>query len=141
MFRFFLIWLFLIAPATALAQTSTVSVPIDPNLITVGELPALIQLMVKTFQGGGYAIASGLLLALLVACARFFKLLDWIPDAYDKWVAMTIAVLTSVAVGLMSGQDLLTMILAAVNVGAIAIGGWEVILKQLRDRILQRSRV
>jgi uncharacterized membrane protein YjjP (DUF1212 family) len=84
---------------------------------------------------------AGGVLALLVALARFVKILDFIPDQYDKWVVMLLAMMGSTAVGLVGAWDWLTIVITALTAGAAAIGGWELVLKDLRDKIFGRNRV
>jgi phosphoglycerol transferase MdoB-like AlkP superfamily enzyme len=106
-----------------------------------GEALTLIGQIATAAKGGAWNIVAGGVLALLVALARFVKILDFIPDQYDKWVVMLLAMMGSTAVGLVGAWDWLTIVITALTAGAAAIGGWELVLKDLRDKIFGRNRV
>lgn len=103
----------------------------------------MLEMMMQAFQGGQWTLFAGLLLSGLVAAARYLKALDLIkiPDAADGWIAMGLAMVASIGLGLQNGQDWLSIVTTALTVGAAAVGGWELLLKRLRDRFLGKSRV
>lgn len=101
----------------------------------------LIPLMAQAFKSHAYTLGAAIALAVLVAVLRFVNLLNWLPDKYDRWVAMAIAMLTSVSLGLQTEQDWITIVVTAISVGAAAVGGWEMALKPVRDAVAGRNRM
>ena len=135
--------LVMLAAATALAQTLTATTAtVAPGDIRTPEDALNVGwLIIQVFKGGGWTVGAGLCLSFGIAAARFFKLFDKIPDKYDGWVAVIVAVLGSVAGGLQLKQDWVTIVFTAVSVGVTAIGSWELVLKKVRDVLLKRNRV
>ena len=115
----------------AFGQTATSSVASQ-------DIPAVIETMAQAFQGGAYGLGAGLLLSLLVAAADMLNLLKRVPKSAKKWVAMGVAMVTSIAVGLVSGLAWLDIVITAVSTGLTAIGGWEAILEPTRDAMRNR---
>ena len=108
-----------------------------------GDVFGTLSLLSGAFSSGWDAATAGLLLSLVVAGARFFKGLDLIkvPDSWDKWIAVALSMLTSVSVGLVAGKDALEILSTGLQIGVYAIGGWEVLLKPLRNKLLKKSKV
>jgi hypothetical protein len=128
--RFLMGLLLLFMPALVLAQTttSTVAPPIDPS-DTLG----LVQALTAAFAGGDWMLGAGLLVTLLVGLFKLFGLNKLIPKKHTKWVAGVVAMLLSVAGGLMAHATWWAIITTGVGVGVIAVGGWETILEPIRN--------
>jgi hypothetical protein len=134
----------LLLPMLVLAQVATTSTStVPPDLKTADDVLSLFKLMTGAFQGGAYAVGASSALTLLVAGARYFKALDLIkiPDTWDKWVALGLAMATSVAAGLWAGHDWWAIVSTGVQVGVYSIGGWEMVLKPLRNKLLKKKKV
>ena len=133
----------LLLPVLVLAQAATSTTGAPPDITTVEDALSLFKVMTGAFKGGTYAIGASALLTLLVAAARYFKALDLIkiPDSWDKWVAMALAMGGSVAMGLWAGHDWMTIVSTGVQVGVYSIGGWEMLLKPLRNKLLKKKKV
>jgi len=125
-----IIFLVLVLPAIVLAQTSTTSTAaIDPNTLTPESLPGVFEWMARAFKSGDWMTGSGLLLTLAIGAFRALGLNKLIPKKYNKWVAGGIAMLTSVAVGLVAHASWWTIVSTGIGTGLAAVGGWEVIVE------------
>jgi hypothetical protein len=114
----------LLVPAVALAQAS---LPSDPS--------ALLTWFAETHAAGHWSLLIGGALTLFLRFAPLVKpLLDKLPAETTKWVAMGVAMVGSIATGLMAGVPLYKVMITGAQVGAAAIGGWELILKPLLTR-------
>jgi len=121
----------LMVPAFVLAQTATSTA--TPG---AGDDPiVLIGMMVKAFQSGAWAVGAGLLLTVVVALGRAFRVLQWIPKKAVPWATAAIAVLTSVGLGLTNDQDWMTIVSTGISVGLVAIGGWETLGKLISGAV------
>lgn len=122
----------------AFAITSTVTATIASTITSTkaaaSDLDAL-RLMALAFKQGDWALGSGLLLTFVVASLRVVGLLHLIPKKYDKYVAAGIAVLTSIALGLQTGEDWWKIVTTGATIGLIAIGGWETVGNWIRAAI------
>lgn len=119
----------LLVPLVALAQASApVAVPDD--------LAGLIAFFKETHASKSYALLIGGAITVLVRLITLAKpLAENLPPAATKWVAMALAMLGSVASGLLAGVPWFTVIVNGLQVGAAALGGWEFILKPLLDKL------
>lgn len=104
-------------------------------------LAAQLPEAVAAFQSGSWKVGLGLAIAFVIGVLRFVKILDFVPDAYDKWVAAGMAAAGAGALGLQANQGPVEIISAAIVVGATAIAGWETTLRPARDKIFGRSRL
>jgi len=133
----------LLLPAVALAvdtsSTSTTSLAIG----SAGDAISLFRVMAAAFSGGAYAAGAGAAVALLVAVLRYVKALDIVklPDAWDKWVALGLAMASSIAGGLWAGHGWWDILSTGVQAGVYAIGGWELLLKPLRNKLVGKSKI
>lgn len=126
--KLFVLFLLMI-PALALAQTATSTV-VDPTMV-VEELSGVVALMTKAFSDGNWRLGFGLLLTLSIALFKLLGLNKLISKKNNKWVAGGLALVGSLAVGLMSGIGWVAIVSTAVSVGATAVGGWEIVLEPL----------
>lgn len=96
----------------------------------------LINAIADASQAKNWALMAGLIITLVVAAARWVKLLEWLPKSAMKWVAGALAALTSVGTHLVAGNaDIMSMIVTAVSTGVAAVGGWEMLLKPLLGKL------
>lgn len=109
--------LFLFAPALALAQTDTST--------GAASLEDLLGTVVESAGNGAWGIFAGALIMLLVALANKFGLLDALPKAAKRWVALGVSVLGAVGTGLLAGAAWTQILTAALTTGVAAVGSWE----------------
>lgn len=105
------------------AMTSTVA---TTTTSTTSEATHYIS---AVMAGQARTLIPAILLSVFVYILRQLRVTSKIPPDYDKWVAMTIAMTTSIIGGLTTGQDVISILLTAAEVGMASIGGWELILK------------
>ena len=117
----------LLIPTIAFAQLAKTSTAVAA--LTPEDLPGLISLMANAFSSGNAMIGSGLLLTLAVAAFKMFGLNKLFHKKYNKWVAGGLAMVTSIAVGLMAQASLWVILSTGVGIGVTAIGGWELLLE------------
>lgn len=106
------------------------------------DLGDAVEVASRAFTDKNWVLFAGVALALLVAGLRFFHVSDFLklPDKGDKWLAVGLSVLTSVSVGLQTGQSWPTIAATAAGVAVTAIGSWEAAVKPTRDAVLRRTR-
>lgn len=110
-----------------LVATSTAA--LNPSIAGPDQIPVLIELMAKAFSSGSWTLASGLLLSLVVVVLRMFKVSNKVPKEWTPWVVAGMSLLTSVSVGLQTGEEWLQIISTGFAVALVAVGGWETIAK------------
>lgn len=115
--------------------TSTVASTIDPNVLTPGQIPMIIELMAKAFNSGSWTLASGLLLSLVVLAMRMFKVVQKVPKKWMPWAVAGTSLLASVAVGLQTNQGWWQILSTGFAVALVAVGGSETLLKSLREML------
>ena len=97
---------------------------------------AVIGPLVGAFQNRDWVLAVGLLLTVVVYALKRTSILDRVKLG-GKWgirfSVLALAVLTSVALGLTSGQGWFDIVRVAGETAVAAIGGWEFLGKLLRD--------
>lgn len=122
----------LLFPLAALAQEAA-SLPSDPA--------SLLGWFAETHKAGHWSLLIGGVLTLILRFAPLVKpLLDKLPAEATKWVAMGVAMVGSIATGLMAGVPWYKVLVDGLQVGAAAIGGWELILKPLLTKLgLQKA--
>jgi hypothetical protein len=134
----------LLFPLLVWAQTTSTTSSVgkaigDPsNLDTPSEAFWVVEMMIKAFKSGHWALFAALILTALVACLRFFEVGKKIPKEYVPWFTGGMASATSVALGLYIGLDWWAIATTGLSVGLMAIGGWETIgklLKKLLNKI------
>tara|TARA_B100000029_G_scaffold366698_1_gene360089 strand:- start:2016 stop:2423 length:408 start_codon:yes stop_codon:yes gene_type:complete len=110
-----------------LVATSTVAV--NPDAVSPGQIPAIIEMMAQAFSSGSWTLASGLLLTLVVVALRLFSVTKRVSKEWMPWLVSGISLLTSVAVGLQTGQSWWEMASTGFAVALVAVGGWETVAK------------
>lgn len=131
--RFAALLAVLLFPLAALAQAAA-SLPTDPA--------SLLGWFAEVHKGGQWSLLIGGALTLVLRFAPVLKpLLDKLPAESTKWVAMALAMLGSVATGLMAGVPWYKVIVDGLQVGVAAIGGWELILKPLLSKLGAQPQV
>lgn len=120
--------LFVAFARVALAQDMPATLPND-----VGGIVAWFK---QTHEAGEWSLVIGGAVTLLVRLLTLLKpLADKLPPEATKWLAMGLAMLGSIATGLMAKIAWYKVILDGLQVGAAALGGWEFILKPLLDKL------
>lgn len=121
--------------------TSTVASTIDPNVLTPGQIPMIIELMAKAFNSGSWTLASGLLLSLVVLAMRMFKVVQKVPKKWMPWAVAGTSLLASVAVGLQTNQGWWQILSTGTAVALVAVGGSETLLKSLREMLESKGLI
>jgi len=98
---------------------------------TLDEAADDISLLVKAVQDKDWSLALGFLMMLLVMLANKFGLKDKVGAKAIPWVAMGLAVASTLGVGLASGVALMDALVQGVLAGVVAIGGWELMFKHM----------
>ncbi len=115
----------LLLPLTALAQAS---LPSDPS--------GILAFFKQTHDSKEWGLLIGGGITLLVRLLTLLKpLADKLPPEQTKWLAMGLAMSSSIATGLMSGIPWFKVLVDGATVGAAALGGWEFILKPLLGKL------
>lgn len=120
-----------------LVATSTVAV--SPEAVSADQIPALIEMMAHAFNNGNWALASGLLLTLVVVGLRLFSVTKRVSKEWMPWLVSGLSLLTSVAVGLQTGQSWWQILSTGFTVALVAVGGWETIAKAAKRLMLKRG--
>lgn len=120
-------------PLIAFAQGEPASLPTDPG--------AIFEWFAQTHAAGHWSLLIGGALTLILRFAPLVKsLLDKLPAEATKWVAMALAMIGSIATGLMAGVPWYKVLVDGLQVGVAAIGGWELILKPILTKLgLQKA--
>ena len=89
-----------------------------------------IRAIIGAAQSGKWPMLIGLILTVLMwAVRRWGVVLDRVPDQYVPWVSVAIGVVAAIGAALAAGAPILDAVISGVNVGAVAIAGWETIGK------------
>jgi hypothetical protein len=121
--------LMFLAPLVVLAQSSA-------PVVVPDDLAGIIAFFKSTHDSKAYALLFGGLLTVLVRLLTLAKpLAAKLPPEATKYLAMGLAMLGSIATGLLSGVVWYTVIIDGVTVGVAALGGWEFILKPLLSKL------
>lgn len=125
------IFALLLVPVAALAQV----VALDP--VTVPDDPAgIIAFFKDTHAGKSWSLLIGGVITLLVRLLTLLKpLAAKLPPEQTKWLAMALAMLGSIATGLLAGVAWYKVIADGIQTGAAALGGWEFVLKPLLAKL------
>ena len=121
----------LLVPLAALAQV----VALDP--VTVPSDPAgIIAFFKETHDTKAWSLLIGGVITLLVRLLTLLKpLAEKLPPEQTKWLAMGLAMLGSIATGLLANVAWYKVIADGVQTGAAALGGWEFVLKPLLAKL------
>lgn len=115
-------------PGIALAQAAAASLPTD--------VPGVIQWFHDTHANGSWSLIIGGVITLILRFAPVVKpLLDKLPAETTKWVAAGLAMLGSIATGLMTGIPWYKVLFDGLQVAMAAVGGWELILKPMLTKL------
>ncbi len=119
----------LLLPVVAFAQAS------QPSSLP-SDAAGIVAFFRDTHANGSWSLAIGGAITLLVRLLTLLRpLADKLPAEAVEWVAMALAMLGSIATGLMSGIVWYKVLADGVQVGVAAIGGWELILKPLLAKL------
>jgi hypothetical protein len=94
-------------------------------------MTGLLDTMAQAYSNQAWAVLAGVVLMFVVMAARKF-VLPALEPTHTRWVALGLAMATSVGVGLQSSQDWFTIAVTAISTGLVAIGSWETLGKALR---------
>ncbi len=121
----------LFVPVVAFAQEAASQAATLPD-----DMTGVLAWFRATHTGGNWSLLIGGVITLLVRLLTLLKpLADKLPPEATKWVAMALAMLGSIATGLMAGVVWYKVLADGVQVGAAALGGWEFILKPLLGKL------
>jgi dolichyl-phosphate-mannose--protein O-mannosyl transferase len=118
--------------------TSTAAA-INPDTVGPGQIPALIEMMAQAFNSGSWTLASGLLLTLVVVGLRLFSVTKRVSKEWMPWLVSGISLLTSIALGLQTGQGWWEIATTGLAVALVAVGGWETIAKTAKRFMTKRG--
>ena len=122
-------------PSLAFAQvaTSTITLP-NPG----GDPGGFLALLLKAYQDKDWALLAGAILSVVIWALKKFGVLDKIKLG-SKWgiriSTLALAVLTSIAIGLIGHQGWQEILKTGVQVAFMAVGGWEFIGKLFRGKV------
>ncbi len=94
-----------------------------------------LSLLFRAFSDGDYALFAGGVVTTVVAALRALGLTQIIDKAWLKWIAMGIAVVTGVALGIVAQTPWLKILSTSINVGWCAIAAWETVIEPVRHRM------
>jgi hypothetical protein len=117
--------------------TSTAAAAVNPNTLGISELPMAIELMSKAFESGSWTLASGLLLTIIAAVLRFFKVTQKVSKDWGPLAVAGLSLLASIGVGLQTGQDWLQIVSTGLAVALVAVGGREALEKSARKLMIK----
>ncbi len=121
----------LLVPVVALAQVVALqpaSLPADPS--------GILAFFKQTHDSKEWGLLIGGIITLLVRLLTLLKpLADKLPPEKTKWLAMGLAMLGSIATGLLAGIPWYKVLVDGAQMGAAALGGWEFILKPLLGKL------
>ena len=130
-----LLYFFLLWPSVALAATTSTAVVNPDQINDPGQLLGLFGLLGKAFSSKQWLLLAAILLTAAVAGIRMFKVTDKLPSWLIPWATIGLALLTSVAVGLQTGQAWTAIVGTGLAVGVAAVGGWETVGKMVQALI------
>lgn len=89
---------------------------------------ALAAILAQAYRSQNWALLAGLLLMAVVSGVSNLVLPN-VDKEVRKWIAVGLSAATSIAVGLQTGQDALTIVVGGVVVGLTAVGAHQTIVK------------
>lgn len=120
--------LLVFVPVAAFAQEQAASLPED--------FSGIVGFFRQTHEAGEWSLVIGGVITLLVRLLTLIKpLAAKLPPEQTKWIAMGLAMLGSIATGLMAKVAWYKVLADGVQVGAAALGGWEFVLKPLLGKL------
>lgn len=87
--------------------------------------------LIDALKSKNWPLATGLILMLVVFVANKLGLKKLVGPKALPWVAMGLAVAGTVGAGLIAGLGWADAIIQGVLAGVVAIGGWELLLKNI----------
>jgi hypothetical protein len=87
--------------------------------------------ILDAIKAGQWPLAVGLILSLGVYLVNRFALKDAVSAKAVPWVSFGVGVAGATATGLLTGTPVVDSITAGVLAGVAAIGGWEMLIKNL----------
>lgn len=113
--------------AVAFAQ-SPASLPSDAA--------GIVAFFKQTHDSKEWGLFIGGVITLLVRLLTLLKpLAEKLPPEHTKWLAMGLAMLGSIATGLLASVPWYKVLVDGAQTGAAALGGWEFILKPLLAKL------
>ncbi len=112
----------------AFAQDVPASLPTDPA--------GILGFFKQMHETKEWSLLIGGVITLLVRLLTLLKpLAEKLPPEATKWLAMALAMLGSIATGLMAKIPWYKVLLDGIQVGTAAMGGWEFILKPILGKL------
>lgn len=123
------------APAPEVAPDATDAAPATTDEVTTPEetIPD-VSVILTSLQSKNWPLAVGAILTLLVFIANKIGLKKLVGKKAIPWVTMAIAICGTAGAGLVAGLGWLEGIIQGILAGVVAIGGWELILKNLTGK-------
>lgn len=123
--------LLVLVPGVVLAQV----VALNPASVPT-DLTGILGFFKLTHDSKEWGLLIGGVLTLVVRLLTLLKpLADKLPPEQTKWLAMGLAMVTSVSTGLLAGIPWFKVLVDGATVGAAALGGWEFLLKPLLGKL------
>ena len=114
------------APAEETAEETAEEIPTDFN-----EAAEDAEELVHAIEGKQWPLAVGFILMLVVFTLNKVGLKDKVGAKAVPWVALGLAVASTVGVALSSGVAVSTAVIQGVTAGLAAIGSWEGLFKHI----------
>lgn len=123
--------LLVLFPLAALAQV----VALDPVTVP-GDAAGVIALLKATHDSKEWGLLIGIVITVLVRVLTLLKpLAAKLPPEQTKWLAMGLAMLGSIATGLLAHVPWYKVLIDGLQSGTAALGGWEFLLKPLLAKL------
>lgn len=118
----------LLAFAGPVVAIDPVIVPDDPS--------GIVAFFKEMHDSKSWSLLIGGVITLLVRLLTLLKpLAEKLPPEHTKWLAMGLAMLGSIATGLLASVPWYKVIADGVQTGAAALGGWEFVLKPALSKL------
>ena len=104
---------------------------IDEAVSDVDEDPAgTVSEIIQAFQDGRWAVGAGLLVMFLVWILREY-IWKYIPKNIVPWLALSLAMVVTVAVGLVAGTVWWQALIDGLLTGSVAMAFWSMLFKHI----------
>jgi len=95
------------------------------------EAGVLVGMLLDAISAKSWPVVAGLIMLLLVYLLRKVGLDDLVGAKLVPWVALGMALISTVGTGLVAGVSIADALVQGVLAGVTAIGGWELLFKHL----------
>jgi len=118
-------------PEVAATPEGEATEALTDEIETFDEAAGEVSALVNALQSKNWPLAVGLFLTLLVFVANKLGLKNLVGSKAVPWVAMAISVFGTVGTGLIIGLGWVESLTQGILTGVAAIGGWELIFKNI----------